>query len=149
MKPTSVRSSAGEVLKSATLYFRVRAAFITRFEFLKGEETNSSENLLSKVPPIAGTFTLIWATVYFFKCQLLIKKVSIDCELVWRCSKLNIRTLFLPPTATAFGTSSLSKTSPQFGLRLQHGDLDIRTDAIKTLLSSISTTDSGLESTNN
>ena len=57
MKPTSVRSPAGEVLKCATRYFGTRAANFTEFVSEHREEKTLFINLLSNLFLKAGSFT--------------------------------------------------------------------------------------------
>ena len=56
MKPTSVRSPAGEVLKCATRYFGTRAANFTKFVSEHREEKTLFINLLSKPVPKGRKF---------------------------------------------------------------------------------------------
>ena len=126
MKPASVRSPAGEVLKRATRYFiRERAAYFTGFAFGKRVERLSSQTCKTSCRKF-----------YFYLSNgLLSKQVSITqykklvtfCDLYEKVLWKYTRTLIISQTGTLFGLPHCWISSTIW-VRLQHGDPVLRTE---------------------
>ena len=137
-KPRSVRTMAGEVLKNSARSPRDAHDCFTRFVFVSGEENGKlPSNLSDYRQEVSLSFKTnflsnnmnngLLSTSVNYSCL----KFNVICELHGKGCPENTR-LFSQNTLQLCQVYFTSKLIRKLGLQLQHGDLVVRTDAVKS-----------------